>query len=66
MLDLETTIHSRDRWRAGDAGQGFPELGPGETEALYAELIEQRAAQRRCAQEHLGEARAGGRYSASS
>jgi len=40
MLDLESTIHSRDRWRAGDAGQGFPGLGPGETEALYAELIE--------------------------
>ena len=40
MLDLESTINSRDRWRAGDVGQGFPELGPGETEALYEELIE--------------------------
>ena len=40
VLDLETTIHSRDRWRAGDAGQGFPELGPWEIEALYAELID--------------------------
>jgi hypothetical protein len=40
MLDLESTIHSRDRWRAGDAGQGFPQLGFEETEALYAELIE--------------------------
>ena len=40
MLDLESTIRSRNRWRAGDAGQGFPQLGREETEELYAELIE--------------------------
>lgn len=40
VLDLESTVHSRDRWRAGDAGQGFPELGSEETEELYEELIE--------------------------
>jgi hypothetical protein len=40
LLDLESTIRSRDRWRAGDADQGFPEVGPEETEAVYAELID--------------------------
>ena len=38
-LDLESTITSRDRWRAGDEGQGFPELGPRDTERVYDELI---------------------------
>ena len=39
-LDLESTIGDRDNWRAGDAGRGFAESGPEETEALYADLIE--------------------------
>ena len=47
VLDLESSAESRDRWRAGDAGQGFPDLGAGETEAVYSELIggEQRHAE---------------------
>jgi hypothetical protein len=40
-LDLESTISDRDTWRAGGADRGFfLELGPPETEALYADLIE--------------------------
>jgi len=40
VLDLESVIQRRNRWRSGDAGQGFPQLGREDTEALYAELIE--------------------------
>ena len=39
-LDLESTKNDRDRWRRGDVGCGFPDLGAPETEALYADLIE--------------------------
>ena len=40
VLDLESVIQRRNRWRSGDAGQGFPQLGREDTEALYAELID--------------------------
>ena len=37
--DLERTTHNRDRWRAGDTGPGFPDLGDAATEVLYAQRI---------------------------
>lgn len=39
-LDLESITSDRDKWRSGDPGRGFPDLGPQETGAFYEDMME--------------------------